>query len=125
MRYPENLTALVAAVRTRGVYSLPAGAIRSALGYGRLGCNVVNTISAALSEQNIAHDPDPFPYRQGTWVRLIDAESDYNEIAQAFADPSPENDVLIRRYVTAQTLVKKVQELAPAAGEVSCVGDIR
>jgi hypothetical protein len=120
MKNPESIQALVALIQKNGVVTLPAGIIRTALGYQRLGCHVVNDISQQLNASGIAHYPDTFPSNQYTFVRLVMVDSPYDELLQACLNPSPKNDGVLQKYVTHVLLkdevakfAKRVQELVP------------
>lgn len=81
----KTLADIASAVKTsRGTESVRMSTLRDAAGYGKLGVNVVEEISAALDELGLRHHPQTLPRDQYKAVRLFVKGGDAERALAAF-----------------------------------------
>lgn len=110
----KNLDQVRSAVESNdGILSIEMGELRDAYGAGKLGVNVVSSISHELLAQGIKHWPPELPVKQWERVRLFKANTNLANIIELLNKFEDANDNRLIELTTseAQHKIEQIKKI--------------
>ena len=100
-------------IAKEGVLTVPMKRLRDAVGVSRLGPHVASQISKKLHSVGLGHHPPDLPQYQEDYVLIYKLGSPLAELIGALNNPSPENDVRLRRVSggNPQLVIEQIRAL--------------